>query len=60
MLTLKALGCPVPEGCVCLPPAQAANQGSRFKDRRLQISWHKPKVPSVSTEVEEEESKEEV
>uniref|UniRef100_A0A8C0U7M0 RNA binding motif protein 27 n=1 Tax=Cyanistes caeruleus TaxID=156563 RepID=A0A8C0U7M0_CYACU len=37
----------------------AANQGSRFKDRRLQISWHKPKVPSVSTEVEEEESKEE-
>ncbi|XP_067160657.1 RNA-binding protein 27 isoform X1 [Apteryx mantelli] len=37
----------------------AANQGSRFKDRRLQISWHKPKVPSVSTEIEEEESKEE-
>ncbi|NXQ17607.1 RBM27 protein, partial [Peucedramus taeniatus] len=37
----------------------AANQGSRFKDRRLQIAWHKPKVPSVSTEVEEEESKEE-
>ncbi|KAM6055323.1 RNA-binding protein 27 isoform 4-T4 [Theristicus caerulescens] len=37
----------------------AANQGSRFKDRRLQISWYKPKVPSVSTEVEEEESKEE-
>nr|XP_026652757.1 RNA-binding protein 27 [Zonotrichia albicollis] len=37
----------------------AANQGSRFKDRRLQISWHKPKVPSVSTEVEEEEPKEE-
>uniref|UniRef100_A0A8C0B9L6 RBM27 protein n=1 Tax=Buteo japonicus TaxID=224669 RepID=A0A8C0B9L6_9AVES len=38
----------------------AANQGSRFKDRRLQISWYKPKVPSVSTEIEEEESKEEV
>ncbi|POI28620.1 hypothetical protein CIB84_007630, partial [Bambusicola thoracicus] len=38
----------------------AANQGSKFKDRRLQISWYKPKVPSVSTEVEEEESKEEV
>ncbi|XP_074739412.1 RNA-binding protein 27 isoform X3 [Strix uralensis] len=37
----------------------AANQGSRFKDRRLQISWHKPKVPSVSTEIEEEEPKEE-
>uniref|UniRef100_A0A8C8AD60 RNA-binding protein 27 n=1 Tax=Otus sunia TaxID=257818 RepID=A0A8C8AD60_9STRI len=37
----------------------AANQGSRFKDRRLQISWHKPKVPSVSTEIEEEETKEE-
>ncbi|XP_039340392.1 RNA-binding protein 27 [Mauremys reevesii] len=37
----------------------AANQGLRFKDRRLQISWHKPKVPSVSTEIEEEESKEE-
>ncbi|NWW45641.1 RBM27 protein, partial [Pedionomus torquatus] len=37
----------------------AANQGSRFKDRRLQISWYKPKVPSVSTEIEEEESKEE-
>ncbi|XP_038628075.1 RNA-binding protein 27 isoform X2 [Tachyglossus aculeatus] len=37
----------------------AANQGSKFKDRRLQISWHKPKVPSVSTETEEEEVKEE-
>ncbi|XP_025065306.1 RNA-binding protein 27 isoform X2 [Alligator sinensis] len=37
----------------------AANQGSKFKDRKLQISWHKPKVPSVSTEIEEEESKEE-
>ncbi|KAM6408864.1 RNA-binding protein 27-like isoform 1-T1 [Rhynochetos jubatus] len=37
----------------------AANQGSRFKDRRLQIAWYKPKVPSVSTEIEEEESKEE-
>ncbi|XP_064314288.1 RNA-binding protein 27 isoform X2 [Phalacrocorax carbo] len=37
----------------------AANQGCRFKDRRLQISWYKPKVPSVSTEIEEEESKEE-
>ncbi|NXN37779.1 RBM27 protein, partial [Rhinoptilus africanus] len=37
----------------------AANQGSRFKDRRLQISWYKPKVPSVSAEIEEEESKEE-
>uniref|UniRef100_A0A670J0S5 RRM domain-containing protein n=1 Tax=Podarcis muralis TaxID=64176 RepID=A0A670J0S5_PODMU len=37
----------------------AANQGLKFKDRRLQISWHKPKVPSVSTETEEEEPKEE-
>lgn len=37
----------------------AANQGSKFKDRRLQISWHKAKVPSVSTETEEEEVKEE-
>uniref|UniRef100_A0A8D0HDS4 RNA binding motif protein 27 n=1 Tax=Sphenodon punctatus TaxID=8508 RepID=A0A8D0HDS4_SPHPU len=37
----------------------AANQGSRFKDRRLHISWHKPKLPSVSIETEEEESKEE-
>ncbi|OXB76652.1 UNVERIFIED_CONTAM: hypothetical protein H355_008691 [Colinus virginianus] len=37
----------------------AANQGSKFKDRRLQISWYKPKVPSVSAEVEEEEPKEE-
>ncbi|KAM6149120.1 RNA-binding protein 27 isoform 4-T4 [Erethizon dorsatum] len=37
----------------------AANQGSKFKDRRLQISWHKPKVPSISTETEEEEVKEE-
>ncbi|NXO01841.1 RBM27 protein, partial [Rhinopomastus cyanomelas] len=37
----------------------AANQGSRFKDRRLQIAWYKPKVPSVSAEIEEEEPKEE-
>uniref|UniRef100_A0A5F8A8P0 RNA-binding protein 27 n=1 Tax=Macaca mulatta TaxID=9544 RepID=A0A5F8A8P0_MACMU len=37
----------------------AANQGPKFKDRRLQISWHKPKVPSISTETEEEEVKEE-
>lgn len=37
----------------------ASNQGSKFKDRRLQISWHKSKVPSVSTETEEEEVKEE-
>ncbi len=39
---------------------QAANQGARFKGRILQISWYKPKTPSVSTEPEEEESKEEV
>lgn len=37
----------------------AANQGSRFRGRRLQVSWHKPKTPSISTETEEEESKEE-
>lgn len=39
---------------------QAANQGAKFKGRILQISWYKPKTPSVSTEPEEEESKEEV
>ncbi|XP_058614623.1 RNA-binding protein 27 isoform X2 [Onychostoma macrolepis] len=38
----------------------AANQGAKFKGRILQISWYKPKTPSVSTEPEEEESKEEV
>ncbi|XP_067279292.1 RNA-binding protein 27 isoform X7 [Pseudorasbora parva] len=38
----------------------AANQGAKFKGRVLQISWYKPKTPSVSTEPEEEESKEEV
>ncbi|XP_016306953.1 RNA-binding protein 27-like isoform X2 [Sinocyclocheilus anshuiensis] len=36
----------------------AANQGAKFKGRILQISWYKPKTPSVSTEPEEEESKE--
>ncbi|XP_061754649.1 RNA-binding protein 27 isoform X1 [Nerophis ophidion] len=35
----------------------AANQGAKFKGRMLQISWHKPKTPSVTTEPEEEESK---
>lgn len=38
----------------------AANQGAKFKGRILHISWYKPKTPSVSTEPEEEESKEEV
>ncbi|XP_052393373.1 RNA-binding protein 27 isoform X4 [Carassius gibelio] len=38
----------------------AANQGAKFKGRILQISWYKPKTPSMSTEPEEEESKEEV
>lgn len=38
----------------------AANQGAKFKGRILQISWYKPKTPSVSTEPEEEELKEEV
>ncbi|KAJ8246669.1 hypothetical protein GJAV_G00254090 [Gymnothorax javanicus] len=37
----------------------AANQGAKFKGRTLQMSWYKPKTPSVSTEPEEEESKEE-
>ncbi|XP_075457148.1 RNA-binding protein 27 isoform X2 [Ascaphus truei] len=37
----------------------AANQGSKFKGRRLQVSWHKPKTPSISTEMEDEEPKEE-
>ncbi|KAM4748219.1 RNA-binding protein 27-like [Rhinophrynus dorsalis] len=37
----------------------AANQGSKFKGRKLHISWHKPKTPSISTETEEEEAKEE-
>ncbi|XP_026051409.1 RNA-binding protein 27-like isoform X4 [Carassius auratus] len=38
----------------------AANQGAKFKGRILQISWYRPKTPSVSTETEEEESKKEV
>ncbi|CAL1573266.1 unnamed protein product [Knipowitschia caucasica] len=37
----------------------AANQGAKFKGRVLQISWYKPKTPSVTTEPEEEETKEE-
>ncbi|XP_060693344.1 RNA-binding protein 27 isoform X2 [Hemiscyllium ocellatum] len=37
----------------------AANQGAKFKGRNLQISWYKPKAPSVSTEPEEEDTKEE-
>ncbi|XP_069754229.1 RNA-binding protein 27 isoform X3 [Narcine bancroftii] len=37
----------------------AANQGTKFKGRNLQISWYKPKAPSVSTEPDEEETKEE-
>ncbi|TRY58110.1 hypothetical protein DNTS_025528, partial [Danionella cerebrum] len=38
----------------------AANHGAKFKGRILQLSWYKPKTPSVSTEPDEEESKEEV
>ncbi|XP_069754231.1 RNA-binding protein 27 isoform X5 [Narcine bancroftii] len=38
----------------------AANQGTKFKGRNLQISWYKPKAPSVSTEPDEEETKEEI
>ncbi|KAM4676764.1 RNA-binding protein 27 [Discoglossus pictus] len=37
----------------------AANQGSKFKGRKLQVSWHKPKTPSISTDIEEEDTKEE-
>ncbi|RXM93015.1 RNA-binding protein 27 [Acipenser ruthenus] len=37
----------------------AANQGAKFKGRTLQISWYKPKTPSISTEPDEEEAKEE-
>lgn len=37
----------------------AANQGAKFKGRVLQMSWYKPKTPSVTTEPEEEEAKEE-
>ncbi|XP_073335954.1 RNA-binding protein 27 isoform X3 [Pagrus major] len=37
----------------------AANQGAKFKGRVLQISWFKPKTPSVSTEPEEVEAKDE-
>ncbi|XP_005996150.1 RNA-binding protein 27 [Latimeria chalumnae] len=42
-----------------LEAENAANQGARFKGRTLQISWYRPKAPSVSTEPEEEETKEE-
>ncbi|XP_051955495.1 LOW QUALITY PROTEIN: RNA-binding protein 27 [Xyrauchen texanus] len=38
----------------------AANQGAKFKGRILQISWYKPKIPSLSTEPVEESSKEDV
>ncbi|XP_063784181.1 RNA-binding protein 27 isoform X2 [Pseudophryne corroboree] len=37
----------------------AANQGSKFKGRKLIVCWHKPKTPSISTGIEEEEPKEE-
>ncbi|KAM9333706.1 RNA-binding protein 27 isoform 2-T2 [Pholidichthys leucotaenia] len=37
----------------------AANQGAKFKGRVLQMSWYKPKTPSVTTEPEEEEAKDE-
>lgn len=38
---------------------QAANLGAKFKGRVLQISWFKPKTPSVTTEPEDDESKDE-
>uniref|UniRef100_A0A674NTF7 RNA binding motif protein 27 n=1 Tax=Takifugu rubripes TaxID=31033 RepID=A0A674NTF7_TAKRU len=37
----------------------AANLGAKFKGRVLQISWFKPKTPSVTTEPEDDESKDE-
>ncbi|XP_068187661.1 RNA-binding protein 27 isoform X2 [Antennarius striatus] len=37
----------------------AANQGAKFKGRALQIAWYKPKTPSVTTEPEDEDSKDE-
>uniref|UniRef100_A0A1A8LYP3 RNA binding motif protein 27 n=1 Tax=Nothobranchius pienaari TaxID=704102 RepID=A0A1A8LYP3_9TELE len=37
----------------------AANQGAKFKGRILQISWYKPKTPSVTAEPEDEEAKDE-
>ena len=36
---------------------QAANLGAKFKGRVLQISWFKPKMPSVNTEPEDDEAK---
>lgn len=39
--------------------SQAANLGAKFKGRVLQISWYKPKAPSVSTEPEDDEAKDE-
>lgn len=38
----------------------AANQGAKFKGRLLQISWYKPKTPSVTTEPKEVESNKEM
>uniref|UniRef100_A0A3B3XLH1 RNA binding motif protein 27 n=1 Tax=Poecilia mexicana TaxID=48701 RepID=A0A3B3XLH1_9TELE len=37
----------------------AANQGAKFKSRVLQISWYKPKLSSVTSEPEAEETKDE-
>ncbi|PWA22775.1 hypothetical protein CCH79_00002429, partial [Gambusia affinis] len=37
----------------------AANQGAKFKGRVLQISWYKPKLSSVTSEPEAEETKDE-
>ncbi|XP_029957037.1 RNA-binding protein 27 isoform X2 [Salarias fasciatus] len=37
----------------------AANQGAKFKGRVLQISWYKPKTPSVTAEPDEDEAKDE-
>ncbi|CAL8265478.1 unnamed protein product [Merluccius merluccius] len=56
---LSILGVSQEEKGELMPHFVAANQGAKFKGRVLQISWYKPKTPSVSAEPEEEEAKEE-
>ncbi|XP_041049242.1 RNA-binding protein 27 isoform X3 [Carcharodon carcharias] len=57
--TLTVFGFTEEEKDELMPHFSAANQGAKFKGRNLQISWYKPKAPSVSTEPEEEDTKEE-
>ncbi|XP_041049243.1 RNA-binding protein 27 isoform X4 [Carcharodon carcharias] len=58
--TLTVFGFTEEEKDELMPHFSAANQGAKFKGRNLQISWYKPKAPSVSTEPEEEDTKEEL